>query len=214
MRLELYYFTTPEESQRLPDGWNDQNCTRNECKAVAQAAYEYRAKGNSVFFYEYDFAAFRVENPESQKMFNYFKISNPPALIFYDPDSKLAIAALKGNAITKPNILKVLDKFNEYESAGNVDGVFGYYRQDGTFVPLPDLLEELKSETGFSPIGFGLLDLSNLFGSWLPAWAWLLPAAFLGYKAFDTDNGTRRAVYGAGAAFFGLQFYLANKKKS
>lgn len=212
MKIELYYFTTPEESARLPEGWNNNHCTRKECKAVARAAYAYRTLGKSIFFYEYDFQAYRQENPEAQRLFDYFKIKAAPALVLYDPDTKLAVAALKGADITEANILKLLYKLDEYVSAGNVNGVFGYYKQDGEFVPLPDVLEDVREEGFGSPIGFGLLDLSNLFGFKIPWWAWIVPAGFLAFKAFDTENKNKRLVYGVGSAFFGLQIYLATKK--
>lgn len=135
----------------------------------------------------------------------YFKISRPPAILFFDLESNHAIASIKGT-ITAEKIIQVYNSLQEYRP-GELNGERGYYDKKNVFF-LPEQISERESQIGL--IGFGLgLPLFNIKVP-VPAIIWALLAGAAAYKAATAKDKASKIIF-TGAAAVATGNYI-NKK--
>jgi len=135
----------------------------------------------------------------------YFKVSRPPAVIFFDLEANHAVAVIKGQ-ITAEKIIQVYNSLKEYRP-GELNGERGYYDKKNVFF-LPDQVSERESQIGL--IGFGLgLPLFNMKVP-VPAIVWALIAGAAAYKSVTAKDKASKIMF-TGAAVIATGNYI-NKK--
>ena len=199
MDIQINLFIPESEYITLPNPWNYNTPWPSAHGQALQAACASPGIGS-------DKCVARSYERASEvipTILKYFRISRPPAVIFFDMESNHAVAAIRGT-ITAEKIIQVYNSLQEYRP-GELNGERGYYDKKNVFF-LPDQVSEKESQIGI--VGFGL-PIFNLKIP-VPAIVWALAAGAAAYKAATAKDKASKIIF-SGAAAIAAGNYV-NKK--